>query len=68
MAKATDIGTAGLQGWRKALGDRVAPPVAQRTPLGEDQVRAAVGALFFVLSVSYVVKTISAAAREVRGS
>jgi hypothetical protein len=44
----------------------VAPPVAGRTPLEEDQVRAAIGALFFVLSVLYVVKTVSAAAREVR--
>ena len=68
MASATAIGTAGLQGWRKAVGDRLAPAVAGRTPLGEDQVRAAVGALFFVLSALYVAKTVSAAAREVRGS
>jgi hypothetical protein len=68
MASATRIGTAGLQGWRKAVGDRVAPPVAGRTPLKEDQVRAAIGALFFGLSVVYVVKTITAAAREAGGS
>jgi hypothetical protein len=67
MPSATSIGEAGLQGWRKALGDRVAPPVAGRTPLAEDQVRAAIGAVFFVLSVIYVVKTVSAAARQVRG-
>ena len=66
MATATDIGSAGLQGWRQKVGDAVAEPVAQRTPLSSDQVRAAVGALFFLLSVMYVVKTVSVAARELR--
>ncbi len=64
MATVTRIGTAGLQGWRRKVGDAVAEPVAQRTPLKPDHVRAAVGALFFALSVMYVVKTLSAASRE----
>lgn len=64
----TRIGTAGLQGWRRKVGDTVAAPVAQRTPLATEQVRAAVGALFFVLSVMYVVKTLTAASRELRES
>jgi hypothetical protein len=68
MASATKIGTAGLQGWRRRVGDAVAEPLAQRTPLASDQIRAAVGALFFALSVMYVVKTVSAASREVRAS
>jgi len=68
MASATRIGTAGLQGWRRKVGDAVAEPVAQRTPLGREQVRALVGALFFVLSVMYVVKTVSSASRELRES
>jgi hypothetical protein len=42
--------------------------VAQRTSLGGEQVRALVGATFFVLSVMYVVKTVSAASRELRAS
>lgn len=66
MATATDIGTAGLQGWRRKVGDAVAEPVAQRTPMSSEQVRAALGALFFVLSAMYVVKTVSVAARELR--
>lgn len=66
MATATRIGTAGLQGWRRKVGDAVAEPVAQRTPLAGDQVKAAIGALFFALSVMYIVKTVSAASREVR--
>lgn len=66
MASATQIATAGLQGWRRKVGDAVAEPVAQRTPLAGEQVRAVVGALFFVLSVMYIVKTVSAASREVR--
>ena len=64
MATATRMGTAGLQGWRRKVGDTVAEPVAQRTPLGPEQVRAAVGALFFALAVMYVVKTVTAAKRE----
>lgn len=66
MATVTRVGTAGLQGWRRKVGDAVAEPVAQRTPLGAEQVRAAVGALFFVLSVLYVVKTLTVASRELR--
>ncbi len=66
MAAATQIGTAGLQGWRRKVGDVVAEPVAQRTPLAAEQVRAAVGALFFVLALMYVVRAVSAASRELR--
>ena len=66
MATVTRVGTAGLQGWRRKVGDAVAEPVAQRTPLAAEQVRAAVGALFFVLSVLYVVKTLTVASRELR--
>ena len=61
MANATELGQAGLQGWREKLADGVASPIAQRTPLGEDQVRAAIGAAFFVLSVMYVVQAVKAA-------
>ena len=67
MQDVTTIGQAGLQGWREKAADAVAPRVAKRAPVGDDQVRAAVGALFFVLSVMYVVKTLTAVSREVRG-
>ena len=49
------VGKAGLQGWRGKVADAVAAPVARRTGVADDQVRAAVGALFLVLSVLYVV-------------
>jgi hypothetical protein len=62
MPNPTDVGQAGLQGWRAKVADTVAAPVSKRTPLGEDQVRALLGVTFFVLSVVYVVKTIQAAA------
>jgi hypothetical protein len=55
---AVTAGKAGLQGWRAKVGDAVAGPVSSRSPLTDDQVRAAVGGLFFVLAVSYVVATI----------
>ena len=66
MSTATKLGTAGLQGWREKVGDKVADPLADKTGLHPEQVRAAVGALFFALSVMYVVKTIRAAADQVR--
>jgi hypothetical protein len=55
---AVSFGKAGLQGWRAKVGDAVAGPVAQRSPLTDDQVRAVVGGLFFVLSVVYVIGTV----------
>lgn len=64
MQTPVQIGTAGLQGWREKAADAVAEPLAQRSPLDEEQVRAAIGALFFVLAVTYVVKTIVAASRQ----
>ncbi|WP_029433020.1 hypothetical protein [Blastococcus sp. URHD0036] len=55
---AISFGKAGLQGWRAKVADAVAAPVARRSPLDDDQVRAVVGGLFFVLSVVYVVQTV----------
>jgi hypothetical protein len=66
MANATQLGQTGLQGWREKVADGISQPVAKRAPLDEDQVRAIVGAAFFVLAVTYVGKTISAAARQAR--
>jgi len=68
MPTATQLGQTGLQGWREKLADGVAEPVAERVPLNEDQVRASIGALFFVLSVIYVVNTVRAAASQARSS
>ncbi|SDE56920.1 hypothetical protein SAMN05660485_01122 [Blastococcus fimeti] len=55
---AVSFGKAGLQGWRAKVADVVATPVARRSGATDDQVRAAVGAAFFVLSVVYVVQTL----------
>jgi len=66
MTTATQIGQTGLQGWREKVANGISQPVANRAPLDEDQVRAVVGAAFFVLAVIYVVKTISAATRQAR--
>ena len=56
MAKATQVGQAGLQGWRGKVADGVAEPVANRVGLSEEQVRALIGAAFFVLAVFYIAK------------
>ena len=66
MPTATTLGQTGLQGWRAKVADGIAEPVAKRAPLQSEQVRALLGAVFFVLSVVYVVKTLTAATREAR--
>lgn len=57
MANPEQLGQTALKGWRTKVADGVAPAAAKRVPLSEDQIRGAVGALFFVLSVFYVVST-----------
>ena len=63
MASVAKVGHAGLQGWREKVADGVAGPVAKRTPLQEDNVRAIIGATFLVLSVIYIVNAIRALTR-----
>jgi hypothetical protein len=67
MAQPQRVGEAGLVGWRAKVAETVAPAAARRTPLSEDQVRALVGALFFALSVYYVVSTSARIAKAARG-
>jgi hypothetical protein len=66
MASATDLGRAGLQGWRRKLADVVAPRISSHTPAREEHVQAFVGAAFFVLAVLYIVKTVRAAVTQLR--
>ena len=66
MPNTAQIGQAGLAGWRGVVADKVAPPVAKKAPASEDQVRAAVGAAFFLLSLYYVISTIAKMAKAAR--
>ncbi len=66
MPDFTTLGQTGLKGWRVAVGDRLAGPLAQRTPLRADQVRALLGAVFFGLALKYVVTTTRDVTRELR--
>jgi hypothetical protein len=66
MSRTEHFGHAGLTGWRETLADRVASPVASKTPASEDQVRALIGAAFFLLSVYYVATTIARMAKAAR--
>ena len=66
MTTPTQAGQAGLQGWRAKVADGIAEPVAHRTGLTEDQVRALIGAAFFVLAVVYVANTVRALAQQSR--
>jgi hypothetical protein len=66
MPDTQSIAQAGLVGWRKAIADRAAPPAARRSAASEDQVRAAIGAAFFLLALFYVASTIARMIRSAR--
>ena len=55
---------AGLVGWRERLARKIEKPVSKRTPLTVQQVRALLGALFFVKSALYVGRSIRRAIRN----
>jgi hypothetical protein len=62
----TELGQLGLAGWRRRVVDRVADPVAERTPFSGDQLRALIGMVVFALSAYYVFGTVRKAARQLR--
>ena len=62
---AQKLGQAGLVGWRRQVGERIARPIAKRTGLTVDQVLAVVGAIFLALTVRRFVRMLRAA-REAR--
>jgi hypothetical protein len=66
MPNTEQLGLAGLAGWRETVADRVAPPIAGKAPASEDQIRAIVGATFFLLSLYYVISTIARMAKAAR--
>jgi hypothetical protein len=63
---ASELGHTALVGWREKVAASVAGPVSKRTGLADEQVRALIGALFFVLAVYYVVGTVRRALTTVR--
>jgi hypothetical protein len=66
MTTKEHFGHAGLTGWRTKVADVVAPPVARKGPLSEDEARAIVGGLFFLLSAWYVATTIGRMVKAAR--
>jgi hypothetical protein len=63
---ATELGQSALVGWREKVANGVAWPLAKRTGVSEEPICAAVGALFFALSVYYVVSTVRRALGEAK--
>ena len=59
---AKNLGQQALFGWR----DKVAAPVARVAPMRDDTARALIGFGFFLVSLIYVLKTISRAAANRR--
>jgi len=55
---ATELGQTALVGWREKAANGVARPLARRTGVAEEPLRAAIGMLFFALSVYYVASTV----------
>jgi hypothetical protein len=57
MSKIEQLGQEALPGWRGSVADKVSSPASSVAPASEDQVRAAIGWLFYALSLYYVVAT-----------
>ena len=55
---------AGLVGWRERLAQKIEKPVSKRTPLTVKQIRAILGAIFFVKSSLYVGRSIRRALKN----
>jgi len=66
MPSTEQLGHAGLTGWREKVADAVAPPVASKSPVSEDQARAIVGGAFFLLSAYYVITTVARMVKAAR--
>jgi hypothetical protein len=66
MPETRTIADASLMGWRKTVADRVAPPAARRAPASEEQLRAAIGAVFFLLALVYVARTVARLIKSAR--
>ena len=63
---AVALGKSAATGWRSKVADAVAQPVSRVAPVEPDQVRAAIGATFFLLSLHYVIQTGRRAAQLLR--
>jgi hypothetical protein len=63
---AVALGKSAATGWRSKVADAVAQPVSRVAPVEPDQVRAAIGATFFLLSLYYVIQTGRRAAKLIR--
>jgi hypothetical protein len=55
-----------LTGWRDKVAQGAAKPFEDRTKIEPDQVRAVIGAVFFLLSLYYVISTVVKVVRELR--
>jgi hypothetical protein len=66
MGRLTRMSRHALSGWRNAVGEPVAVRLSKVTSLHPDTARALVGAAFFLASLVYVVKTVTAAVRAER--
>jgi hypothetical protein len=58
---AVKLGQAGLVGWRRKVGERIADPISRRTRLSPDQAMAVLGAIFFLLTLRHFLHTLRAA-------
>jgi hypothetical protein len=60
------LGKSAATGWRSKVADAVAKPVSKVAPVEPDQVRAAIGATFFLLSLYSVIQTVRRGAQLIR--
>ena len=59
----TEMGKVGLTGWRGRAADVVARPLAERSRLDEDEVKAIIGAIFLAYTIYRLVRALYRAAK-----
>jgi dsRNA-specific ribonuclease len=62
----TEMGKVGLTGWRGRAADVVARPLAERSKLVEDLVKAFIGAIFLAYTIYRLVRALYRAANTER--
>lgn len=62
----TAMGKVGLSGWRSKAADVVARPVAKRTRMSEEQIKAIIGGVFLAVTLWQLSRTIWRAVQEGR--
>jgi hypothetical protein len=63
VVNVTEMGKVGLSGWRGRAADVVARPLAERSKLDEDEIKAIIGAIFLAYTLYRLFRALYRAAQ-----